>query len=110
MISLYGEVDEITSKNVRCFKGKRNSGILRPEMHPCIRDTVQQTFRPGRRRLLFICKFGRTCCNYDFRVLSVDYEKCSFKKDYKIHVMFTLERYITIFEVKLITIDDGEAL
>lgn len=63
---------------------------------------------------LAVCKFGRARYCRSFRGYGADYGKCPSKKEiyfgYKVHVMITLEGYITTFEITPASTDDGEGL
>ena len=63
---------------------------------------------------LAVCKFGRTRYCRSFRGHGADYGKCPSKKEtyfgYKVHVMITLEGYITTFEITPASTDDWESL
>lgn len=63
---------------------------------------------------LAVCKFGRARYCHSYRADGADYGKCPSKKEtyfgYKVHVLITLEGYITAFEVTPASIDDREGL
>lgn len=63
---------------------------------------------------LAVCKFGRARYCRSFRGYGADYGKCLSKKEtyfgYKVHVMITLEGYITTFEITPASTDDREGL
>ena len=63
---------------------------------------------------LAVCKFGRARYCRSFRGHGADYGKCPSKKEtyfgYKVHVMITLEGYITTFEITPASTDDWESL
>lgn len=61
-----------------------------------------------------VCKFGRARYCSSFHGHGADYGKCPSKKEtyfgYKVHVMITLEGYITTFEITPASTDDREGL
>lgn len=63
---------------------------------------------------LAVCKFGRARYCQSFRGYGADYGKCPSKKEtyfgYKVHVIITLEGFITAFEVTPASVDDREGL
>ena len=63
---------------------------------------------------LEVCKFGRAHFCHTFRDCGADYGKCPSKKEtyfgYKVHVMITLEGFITAFEITPASTDDREGL
>lgn len=63
---------------------------------------------------LAVCKFGRAQYCHFFHSSGADYGKCSSKKEtysgYKVHVIITLEGYITTFEITPTSADDREGL
>lgn len=63
---------------------------------------------------LAVCKFGRARFCRSFRGYGADYGKCPSKKgtyfDYKVHVLITLEGYITSFEITPVSVDDRQGL
>ena len=63
---------------------------------------------------LSVCKFGRARYSHTFRGYGADYGKCASKKEtyfgYKVHVMITLEGFITAFEITPASTDDREGL
>lgn len=77
-------------------------------MMPCSRFFIVDSFP------LAVCKFGRARYCHSFRGYGADYGKCPSKKEtyfgYKVHVMITLEGYITAFEVTPASTDDREGL
>lgn len=63
---------------------------------------------------LAVCKFSRARYCRSFRGYGADYEKCPSKKEtyfgYKVHIIITLEGYITTFEITPASTDDREGL
>ena len=63
---------------------------------------------------LAVCKFGRARYCKAFRGYGAAYGKCPSKKEtyfgYKVHVLITLEGYITAFEITPASTDDREGL
>lgn len=63
---------------------------------------------------LAVCKFGRARYCRSYRADGADYGKCPSKKEtyfgFKVHVVITLEGYITAFEVTPASVDDREGL
>lgn len=61
-----------------------------------------------------VCKFGRARYSKAFRYDGANYGKCPSKKEtyygYKVHVLVTLEGYITMFEITPASVDDREGL
>ena len=61
-----------------------------------------------------VCKFGRAYFCRSFRGLGADYGYCPSKKEtyfgYKVHVLITLQGFITHFEVTPASTDDREGL
>lgn len=61
-----------------------------------------------------VCKFGRARYCRSFRVDGANYGKCPSKKetyfDFKVHVLITIEGYITAFEITPASVDDREGL
>ena len=61
-----------------------------------------------------VCKFGRAHFCRSFRGFGADYGYCPSKKEtyfgYKVHVLITLQGFITQFEVTPASIDDREGL
>jgi hypothetical protein len=61
-----------------------------------------------------VCKFGRARYCRSFREDGANYGKCPSKKEpyfgFKVHVLITLEGYITAFEITPASVDDREGL
>lgn len=77
-------------------------------MIPCSRFFIVDSFP------LAVCKFGRARYCHSFHGYGADYGRCPSKKEpyfgYKVHVMVTLEGYITAFEVTPASTDDKDGL
>lgn len=136
-ISICGELTGIDSENAWYSFVKKNYLHLFPKL--CSRNRFNRTrrallqvterlrqkllsafFMPSSRFFaidsfpLAVCKFGRTRYSRTFRSNGTDYRKCPSKKEtyfgYKVHVLITLEGFITTFEVTPASVDDREGL
>lgn len=136
-ISLCGELAGIDSENAWFHFVKRNYRHLFPNL--CSRSrfnrtrrALMQTTERLRQKMLSafpvpvspyciidsfplaVCKFGRARFCRSFRGYGADYGKCPSKKgtyfDYKVHVLITLEGYITSFEITPVSVDDRQGL
>ena len=136
-ISLCGELVGIDSENAWYSLVKKNYRHLFPDL--CsrsrfnrIRRALLQTTELLRQKLSFaflipytrffiadsfplaVCKFARARYCRTFRGFGADYGKCPSKKEtyfgYKVHVMVTLDGYITAFEITPASTDEREGL
>lgn len=136
-ISLCGELAGIDSENAWFSFVKKNYKHLFPKL--CSRSrfnrtrrALMQTTELLRQKMisafpvpaspyciidsfpLAVCKFGRAYFCKSFRNDGADYGKCPSKKEtyfgYKVHVLVTLEGYITAFEITPASTDDREGL
>lgn len=136
-ICICGELAGIDSENAWLSFVKRNYRHLFPKL--CSRTRFNRTRRALqqmteliRQKLLSVfsipcsqyfvidsfplavCKFGRARYCHSFRMDGADYGKCPSKKEtyfgYKVHVLITLEGFITAFEVTPASTDDREGL
>lgn len=83
--------------------------LLMEKLSECI-DFTQSSYRIVDSFPLPVCKFGRARYAKAFRMDGATYGKCPSKKEtyygYKVHVMTTLEGFITQFEVTPANVDD----
>lgn len=136
-LSICGELIGIDSENAWYSFVKRNYRHLFPKL--CCRTRFNRTRRsllqvtellrqklaqsfpiPTSRYFVIdsfplpVCKFGRARYCRSFRVDGADYGKCPSKKEtyfgFKVHVLITLEGYITAFEITPASVDDRKGL
>ena len=136
-LSICGELIGIDSENAWYSFVKRNSRHLFPKL--CCRTRFNRTRRsllqvtellrqklaqsfpiPTSRYFVIdsfplpVCKFGRARYCRSFRVDGADYGECPSKKEtyfgFKVHVLITLEGYITAFEITPASVDDRKGL
>lgn len=136
-LSICGELAGIDSENAWYSFVKRNYRHLFPRL--CSRTRFNRTRRallqvtellrqklthsfpiPTSRYFVIdsfplpVCKFGRVRYCRSFRVDGANYGKCPSKKEtyfgFKVHVLITIEGYITAFEITPASVDDREGL
>lgn len=136
-ICICGELVGIDSENAWYSFVKRNFRHLFPnfcsrtrfnrtrrallQVTELIREKLTSSFPIPQSRYYIIdsfplpvCKFGRARYCRLFRTDGANYGKCPSKKEtyfgFKVHVLITLEGYITAFEITPASIDDREGL
>jgi hypothetical protein len=77
-------------------------------------DYAQQPYRIVDSIPIPVCKFGRAKFHKTFRGYGATYGKCPSKKEtylgYKLHILATLDGFITYFVITSVNIDDREGI